>query len=152
MPHNPRPEHLALTPRLLHRCGDGLRRARPGAACSPQSFLPTPPRSPTRCCRRSLTFPAKAKHVIHIFANGGCSHVDTFDRKPALEKYAGKPVPNNLPTERKTGAALPSPFKFKKYGQCGLEVSELFANTAEFVDDLASSVRCTPTCRTTSRR
>lgn len=81
-------------------------------------------------------FPARAKHVIHIFANGGCSHVDTFDPKPALQKYAGKPVPNNLPTERKTGAAFPSPFKFKKYGQCGLEVSELFANTARFADDL----------------
>src|SRR5688572_25120868 len=81
-------------------------------------------------------FPARAKHVIHIFANGGCSHVDTFDRKPALEKYAGKPVPNNLPTERKTGAAFASPFKFKKYGQCGLEVSELFARTAAFADDM----------------
>src|SRR5687767_5045123 len=54
-------------------------------------------------------FPAKAKHVIHIFANGGCSHVDTFDPKPALAKYAGKPVPNNLRTERKTGAAFASP-------------------------------------------
>jgi len=81
-------------------------------------------------------FAARAKHVIHIFANGGCSHVDTFDRKPMLEKFAGKPVPNNLKTERKTGAAFPSPFKFKKYGKSGLEVSELFAETAAFADDL----------------
>lgn len=81
-------------------------------------------------------FPARAKHVIHIFANGGASHVDTFDPKPSLEKYAGMPVPNHLPTERKTGAAFPSPFKFKKYGQSGLDISELFANTAKFADDM----------------
>src|SRR5438876_9096071 len=72
-------------------------------------------------------FPGKAKRIIHIFANGGPSHVDTFDPKPSLQKYAGKPLPTpNLPTERKTGAAFPSPFKFQKYGQSGIEVSELF--------------------------
>jgi hypothetical protein len=82
-------------------------------------------------------FPAKAKRVIHFFLNGGPSQVDTFDPKPVLEKYAGKPAPQNLTTERKTGAAFPSPFKFKKYGQSGIEVSELFAKTAEHVDDIA---------------
>jgi hypothetical protein len=82
-------------------------------------------------------FPAKAKHVIHIFANGGPSQIDTFDPKPALEKYAGKPLPTaNLKTERRTGAAFPSPFKFKKYGESGLEVSEIFANTAKHIDDI----------------
>jgi hypothetical protein len=81
-------------------------------------------------------FPAKAKHVIHLFMNGGPSHIDTFDPKPILEKYAGKEIPNNLPTERKTGAAFPSPFKFQKYGQSGIEVSELFANTAQHIDDI----------------
>ena len=82
-------------------------------------------------------FPVKAKHVIHIFCNGGPSQVDTFDPKPALEKYAGKSLPTaNLKTERKTGAAFPSPFKFKKYGQSGIEVSDLFAKTAAHVDDI----------------
>jgi hypothetical protein len=82
-------------------------------------------------------FPAKAKRVIHIFANGGPSQVDTFDPKPALEKYAGKPLPKtNLQTERRTGAAFPSPFKFKKYGKSGLEVSELFEHTAKHADDI----------------
>jgi hypothetical protein len=70
--------------------------------------------------------------------NGGPSHVDTFDPKPALAKYAGKPLPiENLRTERKTGAAFPSPFTFKKYGQSGIEVSDLFPNTAECIDDIA---------------
>ncbi|HTN77465.1 MAG TPA: DUF1501 domain-containing protein, partial [Pirellulaceae bacterium] len=82
-------------------------------------------------------YPAKAKHVIHLFMNGGPSHVDTFDPKPALDKYAGKELPMpNLPTERKTGAAFPSPFKFQKYGQSGIEVSEIFANTARHIDDI----------------
>src|SRR5215467_14039955 len=54
-------------------------------------------------------FPAKAKRVIHIFANGGPSHVDTFDPKPALARLHGKPLPmDNLPTERRTGAAFQS--------------------------------------------
>ncbi len=82
-------------------------------------------------------FVPKAKRVIHFFLNGGPSHVDTFDPKPALVKYAGQPVPNTLLTERKTGHAFPSPFKFKAYGQSGIEVSELFAKTAEHIDDIA---------------
>ncbi len=82
-------------------------------------------------------FVPKAKRVIHFFLNGGPSHVDTFDPKPALVKYAGQPVPNTLITERKTGHAFPSPFKFKAYGQSGIEVSELFAKTAEHIDDIA---------------
>ncbi|HEX5445223.1 MAG TPA: DUF1501 domain-containing protein [Pirellulales bacterium] len=83
-------------------------------------------------------FAARAKHVIHLFMNGGPSHVDTFDPKPALAKYAGQNLPTeNLRTERKTGAAFPSPFKFQKYGQSGIEVSELFANVARHIDDIA---------------
>jgi hypothetical protein len=83
-------------------------------------------------------FPGKAKHVIHLFMNGGPSHVDTFDPKPALQRYAGKELPTgNLRTERRTGAALPSPFKFQRYGQSGIEVSELFEKTARCIDDIA---------------
>lgn len=86
---------------------------------------------------RKPHFAAKAKRVIHLFMNGGPSHVDTFDPKPSLEKYAGKALPTDNPkTERKTGAAFPSPFKFQKYGQSGIEVSELFEKTAQHVDDM----------------
>ena len=67
---------------------------------------------------RTPHFAGKAKHVIHLFMNGGPSHVDTFDPKPVLEKYAGQPLPYKNPgTERPTGGALPSPFKFRKYGR-----------------------------------
>jgi len=82
-------------------------------------------------------FTPRAKHVIHIFLNGGCSQVDTFDPKPALARYAGKELPKNLRTERKTGAAFPSPFKFKKHGQSGIKVSEIFRHVGEVIDDCA---------------
>src|SRR5258708_6652100 len=135
-------EHLALTRReFLCRCGLGMGAVSLASMFGGFEFLnsaranegfinPLPPKPPH--------FPAKAKHVIHIFANGGPSHVDTFDPKPALARLAGKPLPmENLRTERKTGAAFPSPFKFQKYGQSGIEVSELFSHVAESIDDIA---------------
>ena len=82
-------------------------------------------------------FPGKAKRVVHFFLNGGASHVDTFDPKPLLTKYDGKPLPvESLRTERKTGAAFGSPFAFRKYGQSGLEISDLFPNLATHADDV----------------
>ena len=82
--------------------------------------------------------PAQAKQVVHLFMNGGPSHVDTFDPKPLLKKFHGKPLPNpSLPTERKTAGALSSPFQFKRYGESGIEVSELFQKTAAaHIDDM----------------
>ena len=83
-------------------------------------------------------FAPKAKRVIHLFMNGGPSHVDTFDPKPELSKWHGKVLPDEhrLNTERKTGAAYQSPFAFKKYGQSGLPVSDLFPHVAKHADDL----------------
>ena len=79
----------------------------------------------------------RAKRIIHLFMNGGPSHVDTFDPKPMLQKHAGKMLPMpNLPTERKTGAAFGSPYSFSKYGQSGLPVSEIFPHTAKHMDDI----------------
>lgn len=82
-------------------------------------------------------FPPRAKRVIHFFLNGGPSHIDTFDPKPLLQKYADQPLPQTFVTESKTGTAFPSPFRFQKWGQSGIEVSELFAKTAAHVDDIA---------------
>ncbi len=87
--------------------------------------------------REASHFQPKAKRIIHFFLNGGPSHVDTFDPKPALHRYAGKPLPQTRLTERKTGAAFPSPFQFQRYGQSGIEVSELFSKTAQHIDDIA---------------
>jgi hypothetical protein len=79
---------------------------------------------------------ARANRVVHLFMNGGPSHVDTFDPKPMLTRHHGKPVPTNLPTERKTGTAFRSPYQFRKYGQSGIEVSEIFSHTAEMIDEI----------------
>src|SRR5256886_4119657 len=80
---------------------------------------------------RAPQFPAKAKHVVHIFAQGAPSHVDTWDPKPALAQYDGKTIPGH------EGVAMASPFKFSKQGKSGIEVSEVFPKLGELVDDLA---------------
>src|SRR5256885_17037630 len=86
---------------------------------------------------RSPQFPGKAKRVVHFFLNGGASHVDTFDPKPTLARYNGKPLPmESFRTERKTGSAFASPFEFRKYGQSGLEISDIFSALAQCTDDL----------------
>ncbi len=123
---------------LLARSGLGLAGLALGQLGDPSAFA-QPPDEISRCplMPKAPPFPAKAKHVIHLFMNGGPSHVDTFDPKPLLKKYAGKPLPTpNLPTERKTGAAMPSPFKFQKYGKSGIEVSELFPSVGKMIDEV----------------
>ena len=85
---------------------------------------------------RKPHFPGRAKAVIHLFMNGGPSHVDTFDPKPELTRLHGKKLPKMLRTERPTGAAFKSPFQFSKRGQCGLEVSSLYPHLGALADDL----------------
>jgi hypothetical protein len=86
---------------------------------------------------KAAHFAPRAKYVIHLFMNGGPSQVDTFDPKPALEKYNGQRPPGaDLKTERKTGGLLKSPFKFRKYGESGIEVSDLFPHIGECIDDI----------------
>ena len=86
---------------------------------------------------KATQFPAKAKRIIHLFMNGGPSQVDTFDPKPALEKFAGQVPPESLfPRGRSKGKLMPSPFKFAKAGQSGIEVSELYPHTAKCIDDI----------------
>jgi hypothetical protein len=122
----------------LNRCGTGLgalaladllRQTGELAAEPTASLNPLAPRAPH--------FRPRAKHVIHLFMNGGPSHVDTFDPKPALDRYHGQKLPNpNLPTERPTGAAYRSPFAFHRYGKSGIEVSEIFSRVGRCIDDI----------------
>jgi hypothetical protein len=106
--------------------GEGLLGSPVQAATSGASnpLAPKPPH-----------FPPRAKRVIFLFMNGGPSQVDTFDPKPALAKYEGE---SKEGTRRGKGGGklLPSPFKFAKYGQSGIDVSELFPHVARCVDDL----------------
>ncbi len=83
-------------------------------------------------------YPARAKRLIFLFMSGGPSHVDTFDPKPALDRDNGKPLPFAQPklVRTRTTNLLKSPFKFRKHGQSGIDVSELFPHVARCIDDL----------------
>jgi hypothetical protein len=127
-------DHFLTRRELLQRCGTGLGSLAlttllaDKVSANPQSANPLATKKPH--------FAPKVKRVIHLFMNGGPSQVDTFDPKPQLTKYDGKPLPIHLKTERKTGVAFGSPYQFQKHGQSGIEVSELYPHTAKHVDDL----------------
>ena len=142
--HSARPEDFFLTRRqFLNRFGMGFgalslasllgdrlgistaAAAEPGL---PASTNPLAPRKPH--------FPAKAKHVVHVFAQGAPSQVDTWDPKPALARYDGQPIPGA------NGVGYASPFKFSKHGKAGIEVSEVFSKLAAHVDDMAIIRSC----------
>jgi hypothetical protein len=98
--------------------------------------------------KRVTHFAPKAKYVIHVFPEGGPSHIDTFDPKPALDKYHGKLVKDVMPDFEKkapqtatqmgrlSGKFQQGGFKFSKHGQSGIEVSELFPHLAKQVDEM----------------
>jgi hypothetical protein len=134
MPHNLAANRLLSRRDALSRGGLGLGWL--GAASLLDAERANAAGSGLSLAPRAPHFPARARAVIHIFANGGPSHIDTFDPKPALAAYAGREIPTNLPTERRTGAALPSPFRFSRHGESGLEVSELFPSVARHADRL----------------
>jgi hypothetical protein len=128
---------------FLTKCGTGFGMmgltglmSGEGLLPSAQAARPTSAATFNPMATRSPHFAPKAKRVIHLFMNGGPSHVDTFDPKPALDKWAGKKIPKNLKTERETGAALASPFKFKKYGQSGIPISDIFSDLGQHADDM----------------
>jgi hypothetical protein len=100
------------------------------AAAGTKQANPLVPRAPH--------FAPRAKRVIFLFMKGGPSHIDTFDPKPMLQRDDGKPLPFAKPRVQfaETGMLLASPWKFRRYGESGIPVSELFPNVAECVDDL----------------
>lgn len=103
--------------------------AQPGAATA-TSASPLAP--------RAAHFRPRARRVIFLFMHGGVSHVDTFDPKPKLAEMNGKPLPVAKPKFEfaPTGNLLQSPWKFQKYGQSGIEVSELFPHIGGCIDDI----------------
>ena len=95
---------------------------------------------------RPSHMPARAKHVIWLFINGGPSHVDTFDYKPALAAHAGEPLPgfdkNTGFFAGAVGGLMPSPFEFRRHGSSGAWVSSLFPRLARHVDKMAFIKSC----------
>jgi hypothetical protein len=108
---------------LLGLTAMGLLRDESHAAAA-NTYSPLAPKPPH--------FPVKAKRILHIFAQGAPSHIDTFDPKPGLAEFDGKSLPDDA---RGTGFA--SPFKFEKKGKSGLEISEVFPRLGEHADKLA---------------
>ena len=122
--------------------GAGFLLARDASAAT----LPAPASNPF--APKPTDFPAKAKHVIFLFMHGGPSHVDTFDPKPLLTKLNGKTPPASFGkvdfqfTKMEKATLLASPRTFRKYGQSGIEISDLFEHTAQFADDMAVIRSC----------
>jgi len=130
------PEDYFLTRRrFLNRVGMGLGAlglatmldpaelvSGPAPADAPEADNPLAPRAPP--------LPATAKAVIHIFAQGAPSHIDTWDPKPELARMDGRSLADG-------GVAMGSPFRFTPMGRSGIEVSELFPGIGQHVDDMA---------------
>lgn len=139
---------------MLTRCGMGMGAVALtsllGDTCSLQAapsveaINPLAPKTPP--------LPAKAKRVVHLFMNGGCSHVDTFDPKPSLAKYGGKPIPITLKTERRTGRRFHLHFSSRNTARAVPRSAKFSLTSAAASMTYASCVRCTPTSRIMSRR
>lgn len=132
--HDFRPEKFFQTRRqFLQRFGMGMGALSLASLLGPELFLSESARaeSISSLAPKVPPLPAKAKHVVHIFAQGAPSHIDTFDPKPSLAKYDGQPIPGM------GGVAMQSPFKFDRRGKSGIEVSEVFPQLGEHVDDMA---------------
>jgi hypothetical protein len=133
--HDFRPEQYFQTRRqFLNRFGMGIGALGLASLLGPQLIFPQSVQAAgdfSSLTPKVPPFPAKAKHVVHIFAQGAPSHIDTFDPKPELAKYDGQPLPGM------SGVAMQSPFTFEKKGKSGIEVSEVFPNIGEHVDDMA---------------
>jgi hypothetical protein len=101
-----------------------------------QAISPLAPKAPH--------FAPRAKHVIQLFMPGGPSQVDTFDHKPDIARHAGKrPSLVNRKSLRNTkNGLMVSPFGFKRYGECGKMVSDIFPHVGELVDDICFIHSC----------
>ena len=87
---------------------------------------------------RAKRFAPKARSVIFCYMSGGVSHLDSFDPKPLLEKYAGQPMPGEVKKTQfnNNGTVQPAHWEFRQRGQSGMPVSELFPHMATLADDI----------------
>src|SRR5262249_381848 len=94
------------------------------------------------------SFPARAKNVIFLFMDGGPSHIDTFDYKPAVNKYAGQPLPKTVkrvftPMAVTENRLVACRRRWERYGQSGHYVSDWYPHVAERIDDICQIRSCT---------
>src|SRR5690349_19011407 len=134
--HKPHLDDYFLTRRaFLNRFGMGLGALGLATMMGP-AFQAVAASAANPLAPKQPHFPAKAKRVIHIFAQGAPSHVDTWDPKPELSRLDGQSLPGV------DGVAMASPFKFTPRGKCGLEVSEVFPKLGDMADDLCVVRSC----------
>ena len=113
---------------------DWLRRS--GAGFGTVGMLGAFQSSGALAAPAGLHHAARAKRVIFLFMNGGPSHVDTFDPKPALADNEGKQPAEDINGKKRAGGYMSSPFKFSSHGESGVVMSELFPNLSRHADDL----------------
>ena len=129
---------------FLKDCGLGLGSIAAGALLSQDSAAATlrDGESPNPLAPREPHFPGKAKRVIYMFHAGAPSHLEMFDNKPELTKRDGQLPPAELLKGYRAAfinpnsALLGPKFKYEKYGQCGMELSEVLPHTAKLADDI----------------
>jgi hypothetical protein len=127
---------LALSA-LLQEPSFGAAPGDPRADSAPAAGVPAHRRNPME--PRPPHFAARARAVIFLFMDGGPSQVDTFDPKPRLDREHGQPIKvKTHPTQfNNVGNVLGCPWKFRRYGESGIPVSDLFPHVGRCVDDLA---------------
>ena len=144
-------DHLRSRREFLSRAGCGFGALAFGymlgldgllARASNLKIDPLNPLSP-----RPPHFPTRAKSIIWLFMEGGPSHLDLFDPKPALEKLAGQPMPESFgkvitAMGTASNSLMPSKRSFKQYGQSGIWVSDWLPNIAQHVDDMTVIRSC----------
>lgn len=126
--------------RLLWQVGGGIGALALFDLLAQDRLLASEGAGPSPLSPKPPHHPPKARAVISVFMNGGTSHIDTFDRKPELDRRHGEAPPKSLNIETffpYPGTFLKSPFAFRRYGESGHEVSELFHHTAGCIDDIA---------------
>jgi hypothetical protein len=153
MSHFPtHPDLRFLTRRqFFSRCALGLGGIALASMMKEQSaFAATPNTALNPMAVKPLHFPAKAKNVIYLFMAGGPSQLELFDHKPRLNELNGEPIPPSF-IEGKRFAFMDSSHgtkllgsrrQFKRHGQSGMWVSELFPHTATIVDDVSFVTSC----------
>jgi|GEM_PF-1836868 len=143
---------------LAGRVSDAARQQARAASATPGASLGyTSP-----LILKATHFPARAKRIIFLFMQGGPSHLDTFDYKPRLVRDHGSSSSGG--GGKAGGKLLASPFKFKKAGQSGIEISEVFPHLSKHADGLClinsmhtsspahpqATIGCTPAPRSLS--
>lgn len=122
---------------MLSRCGSGFGAVALAALAGDPAYAAGPELG---FAGHGPHHPARAKHVIFLYMDGGPSQVDTFDPKPMLDKHNGEDPAQFFSVEptqfNNNGKVLASPWKFKQYGQSGLPVSDLFPHVAQSADEL----------------